>query len=536
MRTLAALGPPGTGKTTFGLELVTDWKRRLAPQEIGYLAFTRAAAYEAMERVGGDKESHPWFRTIHSLCYRLQRDVGNAQVMTGAHYKRFAEETGMEGTYAVESHDDLAEVYLKLQGGGKTVWDRCRTAFTLSRLMARTPDDLDAARHRVAPEALTRIGFLYKDQYGAFVKAYDAFRKKNGLVDFTDMLEWALRHGVGPPLRRVIVDEAQDLCPLHFAILWRLFHNVEELWMIGDDDQSIYKFSGASAEEFLSHIRPHPKVILRQTHRFGKGIVDFSARIISRVSERIQKDIIGLNGKTGAVISSHEFKPAPGRYLILHRHVDGCRDVAASFMEAGIPFSNERGKDPLSSGNRIKAYLALVALSAGEQVTIGRLQTLLGEEIPSTFITPAPEEQKIRYMPHGAKKKLEEIVGNIPVNIDELVKRKLLTENGAMVVREKDFASLKHEADLRFYDKVERNGYPLSKKNAPIITTIHGSKGRQAPHVVVFTETSRRCWEDSDSEHRLAYVAATRTQGDVTICEERRVDWASAPYLYPLEA
>ena len=80
MRTLAALGPPGTGKTTFGMELVKDWKRTMAPEEIAYLAFTRAAAYEAVGRVGGDKESHIWFRTIHSLCYRMLRQSGHGPI------------------------------------------------------------------------------------------------------------------------------------------------------------------------------------------------------------------------------------------------------------------------------------------------------------------------------------------------------------------------------------------------------------------------------------------------------------------------
>jgi superfamily I DNA/RNA helicase len=116
----------------------------------------------------------------------------------------------------------------------------------------------------------------------------------------------------------------------------------------------------------------------------------------------------------------------------------------------------------------------------------------------------------------------------------DLVQAKLLTEKGADVIRSQDYRTLKHSEDLEFYHRVKENGYSLEGKEIPTITTIHGSKGRQAPSVVVFDETGAKCFDDPDSEHRLAYVASTRTQGELQICAERTVEWAHRRYDYPV--
>jgi superfamily I DNA/RNA helicase len=94
---------------------------------------------------------------------------------------------------------------------------------------------------------------------------------------------------------------------------------------------------------------------------------------------------------------------------------------------------------------------------------------------------------------------------------------------------------MKHPEDLEYYDRVVKNGYGLDGRGAPVVTTIHGSKGRQAEGVTVFNEMGRRCWDDQDTEHRLAYVASTRTRGDLEICADRRVEWAASQYDYPTE-
>jgi superfamily I DNA/RNA helicase len=158
---------------------------------------------------------------------------------------------------------------------------------------------------------------------------------------------------------------------------------------------------------------------------------------------------------------------------------------------------------------------------------------LVEDLLPSMAVDES--DVKIRLVVHGAKKGLDEKHGNDLVSLADMVAMKILTPDGAEAVKTKRYSLMKHRDDLEYYDRVTRNGYPLEAR-WPVITTIHGSKGRQAPHVILFAEASRRCRSDPDGEHRLAYVGATRTEGDVDICVERKVDWADSPYTYPVEA
>ena len=124
------LGPPGTGKTTTLLTIVENsLQRGVPPERIAYLAFTRKAAYEAQERAmvqfGFDADRFPYFRTLHSLAFRvlgLQRD----EVMTNKHYKKLGKALGIQfkGIY-----DDNIGIHT-----GEGLGDKCSRIDSLSRV------------------------------------------------------------------------------------------------------------------------------------------------------------------------------------------------------------------------------------------------------------------------------------------------------------------------------------------------------------------------------------------------------------------
>lgn len=534
-------GPAGTGKTTAGTNVAKDWfARGAAPDQVAYLGFTRAAARAAASKMMDDEpfgdadELFPLFRTVHSLAFRgLKQAKQDLRLATQSDMKAFSKESGFEGTYAVSEWEDLAEVYQKLADHGRTHWDMALTAYKLSRVSARTPEDLRAFRTRMSPLACRTVSGLEEDVYRAFVGRYEAWKQKNGLIDFTDMLEFALCEM--PALdacRYVIVDEAQDCGPIIHAIIDRLFSAAEETWWIGDDWQAIYGFAAASADLFLDRAETAScQIYLRHTHRFGQKIVDWSGKIIRRVEKRMDKEIIGVPGREGIVTVSGEFAPSPGSRFILHRHVMGCQEVASRFIDAGLPFWNERGKNPLGASVRVRGWTALNALAEGEDVGASGALLLVHELIPSTIIEEG--EQK-RLVVHGAKKRIE-FDPQRRLTLRDLEAMRVLTDEGAKTVRQRIYGRLKHGDDLEYYGRVVKNGFDLDAEGAPVITTIHGSKGRQAEHVTVFSEMGRRCWDDPDTEHRLAYVAATRTRGDVEVCAEQLVDWAALRYDYPEE-
>lgn len=543
---VTVFGPPGTGKTTAGIALCQGWLAEgVRPDEIAYLGFTRASARAALDKVieeipGAHVEDYTGFRTIHSLCYRLMREARRSggedeyQVMRPFDWKRFAQETGMKGRYSVEDWEDVAGALGALADFGMTEWDKIRTAYTLSRVTAGSIEELDAARIRPGDFACRRLGLVYQDQYGTFVQAYEKFKRREGLIDFSDMLEFVARNvGPQPQYRKVVVDEVQDLSRVHHLIMNKLFDGVaENFTMIGDDYQAIFTWSGADPAKFLEEARRGKRLQLTQTHRFGDRIVRFSKRIADRLSIRQDKDVVGVPGKEHRIEFSGQFKPSAGAGFILHRHVMGCHEIARSYMASGLPFRNLRGKDPLGYSNRVKAFETIRELAVGRAVPAHEVSNVFQEIVPSTVV--AEGNQSIRLVVHGAKKKIAEGGGNAAtMNLGQLVESRTMTPEGAQVIRERRYALLKHSEDLAYYTRLVENGYGLDGSGGPTISTVHGVKGEQAPRVTVFREMSRKCWDDPDGEHRVAYVAATRTQGDLEICSDRLVDWAMLTYDYP---
>ncbi|MGH6628228.1 MAG: hypothetical protein ACREB3_00690, partial [Burkholderiales bacterium] len=175
---------------------------------------------------------------------------------------------------------------------------------------------------------------------------------------------------------------------------------------------------------------------------------------------------------------------------------------------------------------------AVCSLAAGSKTRVTSIQALFKDALPSTWVDEATN-RSMRLVVHGAKKRVSEMGGEL--TLAEMTALGILTPDGERAIRERRWEILKHRETFEYYGRLVENGYGLDGNAGPLIATIHAVKGEQAERVTVFTEMGRRCWEDSDAEHRVAYVAVTRTQGDLEICGDQLVDWASARYDYPTE-
>jgi superfamily I DNA/RNA helicase len=269
-----------------------DWfKHGVDSREIAYLAFTKSAANEAASRIIGEQEGYdeemaqrfPFFRTIHSLAYRgLTRDFPDMRLMTTADMKRFSQWSSLDGTFLFDKWEDLASVYQRLQGGGKTEWDDCLRAYTISRISCRSADDVERARTQIAKKAFKAVGMVDQSAYQVFVSKYETYKNDHGLDDFTDMLVHGLTK-MKPieDVKKVVIDEAQDLSPICVALCDRLFQNAEECYWAGDEDQAIYIFSGADARLFIDRYnRSDSQIHLQQTHRFGQDVWNQAEKVI----------------------------------------------------------------------------------------------------------------------------------------------------------------------------------------------------------------------------------------------------------------
>ncbi len=281
---LLILAGAGSGKTrVIAYRIAHLINQRLArPWEILAVTFTNKAAEEMRERVAGlvDVPARDlWISTFHSLCARLLR--------------REAPAIGLSRDFVIyDSSDQLAAIktVMKQQGiDDKLVQPRAalsRISHAKNRM--ETPDDL-AGGWNPQEERVARI-------YRGYV---DALRDANAL-DFDDLLlktvelfeHPAVRARYQQQFRYVMIDEYQDTNRPQYLLIKRLVEAHHNLAVVGDPDQSIYKWRGADLRNILDFERDFPEatvVRLEQNYRSTQTILDAASAVINRNRNRPEK-------------------------------------------------------------------------------------------------------------------------------------------------------------------------------------------------------------------------------------------------------
>jgi DNA helicase-2/ATP-dependent DNA helicase PcrA len=323
------------------------------------------------------------------------------------------------------------------------------------------------------------------------------FKKHNDLVDYTDMLERFVQSSWKPDLDVVIVDEAQDLSPLQWEVVDRIATGSRRLVVAGDDDQAIYRWAGAD---------PHHMGRLRGTRR----ILSQSYRVPSSV-QSIARGIIGRT--TGGVIKSWSPRPVAGRVdrigkieqadltskdiLILARNFSYLSQVQSHLRNRGIPYSY-RGT-PAIPGDIVAAVGDWEKLRNGDSLDVDRARAVC------SFLGSNMDAEHRRLPTLRGDIKLGQIPG-------------LKTT----AIWHEALINLPHQ-DKMFMLAARRNGESLVKDPRVRLSTIHGSKGGQADHVILLTDMAPRTKKEQlkhpDDEARVWYVGVTRAIERLTIVD-----------------
>jgi len=348
------LAGAGSGKTTVLVRRIAYIikSRGISPFSILAITFTNKAASEMKKRIGdilGDVAENMWIGTFHSRCVRILRSCidrlgyGKDFVI----YDSADSKTLLKECYREENIDEknfpINNVRAIISNAKNDVMDE------------NTFENLYSKDFRMAT-----VARIYKK--------YQQKLKRSNALDFDDIILNTVKILSTEPdileryqemFKYILVDEYQDTNNLQYLLINLLAQKYQNICVVGDDDQSIYKFRGANIGNILSFeedFADAKRITLDQNYRSTQNILDAANVVISNNKKRMGKELWTAKGDGGlitTVTSYNEYEE--GRFIaneikkyqdkggnisdcaVLYRTNAQSRVLEEQFMRAGIP-------------------------------------------------------------------------------------------------------------------------------------------------------------------------------------------------------
>ena len=334
----------GTGKTRTLISRIVNLieNHNILPYNILAITFTKKATNEMRERIYaqiGDASYQIYMSTIHSMCSRiLRRDIDKL----GYHkdFEILDEEEGLKV---------LNDIYKKEEIDKKSIWPK-----TALRAISDYKNN----------------GTPLMGLFGIIYEKYNTYLKENNMVDFDDLLLLTKELFVNFPEvlekyqnvhKYILVDEFQDTNYIQYEIIKMLASSHNNLFVVGDDDQSIYSFRGAcvdNMQRFMKDFKDAKKIILDQNYRSSNFILKGSNAVIknnkNREPKQLRSDVSGsltdvmvkecfyyedeVRYVTDEILSLLGKGYKPTDIAVLYRNSALSRNFELSFIENKIPY------------------------------------------------------------------------------------------------------------------------------------------------------------------------------------------------------
>ena len=566
------LAGPGSGKTSVIVERTAymTGEGKIPSSSVLVVTFSRAAAVEMKERFlkfTGQSSTRVTFGTFHGVFYGILKQAYN---LTSANILSEEEKNGI-----------LRELALNFGGELASEGDFTEEIAKEISMVKGNRISLEHYYSSCCPDE------VFRQIYGAYGNMLRERRK----LDFDDMLlscyelfdkRKDILRAWQQKFRYILVDEFQDINQLQYDIVRLLAEPENNLFIVGDDDQSIYHFRGARPEIMLNFTKDYPgaeKVVLDVNYRCSKRILDSAMKVIGRNKTRFQKELSTPN-QEGEPVRLCEYANPREEYLsvtaelrkrleqgenlentaVLLRTNQEAEGLIAAFMERQIPFTmkeklpnlfqhwicrnllaymrfaqGERSRKLfLEIMNRPNRYISRDAVVSGREISFEQLRDFYKDkdwmcdrlttmETHLRILKGLPPYAAINFIRKGMgyEEYLQEyaLYRKIkPEELGEILDRLSESAKGMNTLKE-------WEEYIEDYTRKLEEQAGKQKKEGVQILTLHGAKGLEFDQVYILNVNEGSIPYRKavlapavEEERRLFYVGMTRARKFLTLC------------------
>ena len=470
------LSQAGSGKTRRLIEEVSKELEVRRPEELAFVTFTRKGAQEGLHRVCSklrlEPDDLPYFRTLHSLTFHALNFKAN-QMFGRLDQRKFNKEYG----YNVNRCEvDTGKVSPTRDSKYLDFYDLESSGALTSKQLA---------------DADIELGY-----YHQLVRKYEEYKSRQHLVDFFDCLIKYVQEGDSLPVKVAMIDECQDITALQWKVIEKAFSKAEKIIIAGDENQSIYSYSGARPDFLIALANKFPVEHLSVSYRIPQSVYRLAKAIVNFIGDKTNKPFEPrLENPEGSITQISELD----RLKNFMREEDFCEDRSETqwyILARNNCFLEEPKK--LMEENLIPYWTADGFFMGG--AIMQRLKDYIGFSLEG-YSNPKKKE--------AFQRKFGIYDFSLP-----FTETNLFTDGRKWI-----YASYIEKYGL---DKLEE----MCKWNPQVlISTIHHVKGGEAKNVAILLDATRKTkgnvFKDIDEELRVLYVGVTRTKENLFLIDSK---------------